>query len=162
MGTEWPMSADCPVGPAILVHHVGQGTVLTCAASPDYATASEHAITEARTLFGNAFRSLLPQRRVDVTAPANVEVVVTDQPEARKLRVHLLAYHPTPRTTPQENRPFALPGLIEDTPLYRVRVDLSASPREVSFVDPTTQWRWGGRKIEATVEQIHDGLVIGY
>ena len=50
MGTEWPMSADKPVGPAVLINQVGNGTVLTLAASPDFATASEHPIVEARKL----------------------------------------------------------------------------------------------------------------
>jgi hypothetical protein len=49
-GKDWPMSADCPVGPAILVNRVGQGTVLTIAVSPDYATASDLHIVEARKI----------------------------------------------------------------------------------------------------------------
>ena len=55
MGTEWPMSPDRPVGPAVLVNTYGSGRVVTCAGSPDYATASEHALVEDRTLFRNLF-----------------------------------------------------------------------------------------------------------
>ena len=37
---DWPLSADAPVGPAMLLNQVGKGKVLTIAASPDWATAS--------------------------------------------------------------------------------------------------------------------------
>jgi len=93
--TDWPMSADAPVGPAILVNRVGQGEVLTFAVSPDFATASEHPIVEARRLLCQAVRSLNPNPRIRITAPANVEAVVTDDAAARTLRVHLLAWIPT-------------------------------------------------------------------
>ncbi len=36
MGTEWPLSADKPVGPAVLINQVGDGTVLTLAGSPGF------------------------------------------------------------------------------------------------------------------------------
>ncbi|MCA9198852.1 MAG: hypothetical protein KDA87_14995, partial [Planctomycetales bacterium] len=120
MGTEWPMSADVSVGPAVLVNAFGKGMVVTCAGSPDFATASEHALVEDRVLFRNLFRALQTKRRVVVDAPANVEAVITDDMNSRTLRIHLLAYNATPRTTPQTNRPYVLPGMIEDEPIYRV------------------------------------------
>ena len=63
-GTDWPMSADAPVGPALLVHRLGKGTVVTIAASPDFATASEHHVVEARKLLRNAVRFLNPRPAV--------------------------------------------------------------------------------------------------
>ena len=131
MGTEWPMSAGEDVGPAVLLNRVGLGLVATCAASPDYASASEHALVEDRQLFHNLFRMLHPQSRVTIEAPANVEAVVTDDPTARQLRIHFLAYNPTPRTTPQQNRPYILPGLIEDLPIFRAKVTTEAEILEV-------------------------------
>jgi hypothetical protein len=166
MGTEWPMSADSPVGPAVLVHRIGKGTVLTLAASPDFATGGEHALVEARTLLGNAIRLLHPAPRVRVTAPANVEAVVTDDPDRRILRVHLIAYNPTPRSTPSKNRPFVLPGLIEDAPIFRVSLELSeelaGSLAGVEAVNPATVLRGEGRNVEATIEDIHEVLLIRY
>jgi hypothetical protein len=160
MGTEWPMNADAPVGPALLVHHVGQGRVVTCAASPGYATASEHAIVEARRLLVNAARLLRPSARIDIQAPANVEAVVTHDPPAGKLRVHFIAYNPTPRTTPPNNRPYVLPGLIEDAPIYRVTVTLAETPSEVAALEPDTQVHVDGNRIQATINAIHDVLII--
>ena len=84
-GTSCADERPPPVGPAILVNHVGQGIVLTLAGSPDFATASEHHIVEARRLLRNAVRFLDPTPRLKVTAPANVESVVTDDPATRTL-----------------------------------------------------------------------------
>ena len=162
MGTDWPMSADSPVGPAILVNQIGKGAVLTLAASPDFATASEHAIVEARTLLRNAIRLLHPAPRVRVTAPANVEVVVTDDSRHRKLRVHCIAYNATPRTTPGKNRPFTLPGLVEEAPIFRVGLELADEPKEVEAVNPLTTVLRKGRRVEATVEDIHEVLILSY
>lgn len=162
MGTEWPMSAEEPVGPAVLINHVEKGTVFTFASSPDYATASEHAVVEARKLLRNAFQYLQVKPRVQIQAPANVEAVVTDDPQQRKLRVHFIAYNSTPRTTPQRNRPFVLPGLIEDQPIYRVKLVFQTPPHEVVAVNPTTTISHRDNCLEAQIEDIHDVLVIGY
>ena len=152
MGTEWPMSADTPVGPAVLINRVGEGLVATCSGSPDYATASEHALVEDRVLFRNLVRSLMPKRRVVVDAPANVEAVVTDDPNTRTLRVHLLAYNPTPRTTPQNNRPYVLPGMIEDEPIYRVTISANGI-RTAKALDTTTSIKMSDGKVEAIVRR---------
>ena len=100
-GTEWPMSAEAAVGPAILVNHLGKGTVLTFAGSPDSATASEHHIVETRKLLRKAVRFLNPTPRIEITAPANVEAVVTDDPATRTLRVRFIAYNSPPQTMPR-------------------------------------------------------------
>ncbi len=161
-GTEWPMSADSPVGPAILVNALGKGSVLTFAGSPDFATASEHHIVEARRLLADAVRGLHPRPRVRITAPANVEAVVTDDPAARTLRVHLLAYNSTPQTTPAKERPYVLPGLIEDAPMYRVSVTFAGPFRKAAALARTTILKRRGRTLEATVADIHEVIVVRY
>lgn len=161
-GTEWPMSADSPVGPAVLLNPLGKGSVLTFACSPDYATASEHQVVEARQLLTRAARLLNPRPRIQVKAPASVEVVVRDEPTTRTLRVHLLGYNPTPQTTPERNRPFVLPGLIEDAPLYRATVQLAQAPQSVQALNPTTVLKKTRNTIEATINDIHEVLVIRY
>ena len=162
MSTEWPMSAGSPVGPAILINSLGKGLVVTCAAAPDYASAGEHALVENRILFRNLVRMLQPDPRVIVNAPANVEAVVTDDAELRQLRVHLLGYNPTPRTTPQKDRPYILPGLIEDKPIFRVKLTLADEIVRVNALHRQTQLRVTGRSIEATIEDVHEVLVIEY
>ncbi len=161
-GTDWPMSADSPVGPAILLNQVGKGKVLTFACSPDYATASEHHIVEARRLLANAIRMLNPNPRVRIAAPATVEAVVTENPEEKTIRIHLLGYNSPPQTTPPVNRPFVLPSLIEDAPLYRVTVECAEPFRTISAINPSTELRQSERRIEATIQDIHETLVIKY
>ena len=161
-GTDWPMSADASVGPAMLLHTVGRGTVLTFAASPDFATASEHHIVEARRLLRNAVRLLNPTPRVRITAPAYVETVVTDDAASRTLRVHLLGYSSPPQTTPPKDRPFVLPMPIEDAPMYRVVIETSASIKQAAAWNKTTKLTQASHRVEAVVNDIHDTLVLRY
>ncbi len=162
MGTDWPMSAGAVVGPGLLVHRLGKGTVITCAGSPDFATASEHAIVEARILFRNVVRALHSKSRIKISAPVNVEAVVTDDEQSRTLRIHYLAYNPTPRTTPAKNRPFVLPGMIEETPIFRTSLVLPKAPQKVTATNPSTQIRIKGQRIDAIIEDIHEVLAISY
>jgi hypothetical protein len=161
-GTDWPMSADTPIGPAILLNEVGKGKVLTFTCSPDYATASEHHIVEARRFLANAVRFLNPKPRVRITAPVNVEAVVTDDPSARVLLVHLLGYNSPPQTTPPKNRPYVIPGLIEDAPMYRVSLELAAPLKNASAFSRSTKLQQSGQRIVATVNDIHEVIMVKY
>ncbi|MBN1818526.1 MAG: beta-galactosidase trimerization domain-containing protein [Sedimentisphaerales bacterium] len=161
-GTEWPMSADTPVGPAILLNRIGKGVVLTFACSPDWATASEHYIVETRCLLANAIRFLHPEPRIRIEAPTTVQTVVTDDPAAKTLRIHLLGYNSPPQTTPGQNRPFILPGLIEDAPMYRIRVALPKPIRYIDAVGSSSQIRRKGRFAEVLIHDIHEILIVKY
>ena len=161
-GTDWPMSADSPVGPAILLNRIGKGKVLTFTCSPDYATASDHHIVEARRLLANAIRLLNPEPRIRITAPVNIETVVTDEPSKRILRIHLLGYNSPPQTTPPKNRPYILPGLIEDAPMYRVSLDFADFVKHASAFNKTTNLQQNGRRIVVTVNDIHEIIIVKY
>jgi hypothetical protein len=161
-GTDWPMSADSPVGPAVLLNRIGKGKVLTFACSPDYATASDHHIVEARRLLANAIRLLNPEPRIRITAPVNIEVVVTDEQSKRIFRIHLLGYNSPPQTTPPKNRPYILPGLIEDTPMYRVSLEFAKPVKHVSAFNKSTNLKQDGRRIVATVNDIHEIIIVRY
>ena len=160
--TDWPLSAREEVGPAALWHRLGKGTVLTLAASPDAATAGEHHIVEARRLFANAVRLLHPRPRVRVDAPANVEAVVTDDPANRTLRIHLIAYNATPQATPMKERPYIMPGLIEDTPIFRATIELRDGLKTAKPLNRSTQLKKRGNRVEVTIADIHDVIVCRY
>jgi hypothetical protein len=159
---DWPLSARNVVGPAVLLHSVGKGRVLTFAGSPETATAGEHHIVETRKLFANAVRFLNPTPRIRITAPANVEAVVTDDPATRTLRVHLIAYNATPQTTPVKERPYVLPGLIEDAPMYRATLELQDGLKGVKSLNRTTQLRKRSNRVEVIVADIHETLQCRY
>jgi hypothetical protein len=159
---EWPLSARKVVGPAVLINQIGKGKVLTFAGSPDKATAGEHHIVETRKLFANAVRFLNPNPRVRITAPANVEAVITDDPNERLLRIHLIAYNPTPQTTPVKNRPFVLPGLIEDTPIFRAQLEFRDEIKSVIALNPNTIVNVQNGIAQVTIEDIHEVIQCRY
>ena len=159
---DWPLSADAPVGPAILLNRIGQGSVLTFAGSPDWATASDHHLTETRRLLANAVRLLNPAPRITIEAPATVQSVVTDDPTTRTLRIHLLGYNAPPQTTPAKERPYVLPVPIEDAPLYRVTVRAAKPFRRAAAVGTSTVVKRRGQHVEALVNDIHECLLLSY
>jgi hypothetical protein len=161
-GTDWPMSAEAPVGPAMVLNKLGKGRVLTIAASPDVASAGEHPIVEARKLLANAVCFLVPRPRIRIGAPTFVEAVVTEEPSAQQLRVHFLAYSPTPNTTPPRNRPYVVPGLIEDPPSYTARIELNDPPRAVRAWGKDTKVEINGSTIEVRIQDIHEVVSISF
>ena len=161
-GTGWPMSAEAAVGPAILLNRVGKGAVLTFAGSPDFATASEHHIIEARRLLRNAVHFLNPQPRVQITAPATVETVVSDDPASRTLRIHFIAYNSPPQTIPAQHRPYVLPALIEEAPLYRAAVTLRDGLKSAKAWNSSTQLQRRANRVELTIGEIHEVVALKY
>jgi hypothetical protein len=161
-GTTFPNSADVKVGPALLVNRRGKGTVVCLACGPDYATAGEYPVPEARLLLRNVIRWLNPEPLVDISAPQNVEAVVTDDSERRTMRVHLLGYLSPPACTPANNRPFVIPPLVEDVPLYRATVTVRRPIRKVEALNKDTELLVEGNRIKALVNDIHEVLVIRY
>jgi len=159
---DWPLSADSRVGPAILLNNVGKGKVLTIAASPDWATASDHHIVEARKLLANAVHLLHPSPRVRITAPSTVETVVTDDPASRTLRIHLLGYNAPPQTTPAKERPYVLPSLIEDAPIYRVGLTFGQPVKRCTSFNKSTILKRRGAVVEAQVNDIHEIIELRY
>lgn len=159
---DWPLSPRNVVGPAVLIHSIDKGKVLTFAGSPDQATAGEHHIIEARKLFSNAVRQLNPNPRVRIDAPSNVEAVVTDDPEEKRLHIHLIAYNPTPQTTPKKDRPYVLPGLIEDKPMFRVRLNIRDKLIGAECMNPTTVIKMKENALELIVEDIHEVIQCRY
>ena len=161
-GTDWPMSADAPVGPAMLRNRFGAGEVITFCGSPDYAVASEHGIAEARRLLRAAVRLLHPQPRLEIDAPVSVEAVVTDDAASRTLRIHLLGYHAPPQTMPVRERPYVLPALMEDRPVFRAVIRLRDEPQSVQTINADTVLRRDGQRIELLVSDVHETVLVKY
>jgi hypothetical protein len=162
-GTDWPMSADVVVGPAILLHDVGEGKVLTLAGSPDFATASEHHLVETRRLLARSVQSLHPNPRVRIQAPTHVQTVVTQEADQRILRVHLLAYVSPPQSIPSTNRPYVLPALMEENePTYRVVMEFDRPIQEAKAWNPSTQLQSTPRRVEAILHDVHEVLIFKF
>jgi hypothetical protein len=157
-GFDWPLSADAPVGPAILVNRFGKGTVVTFAASPDFASASEHPVVEARLLLSNAARWLDPRPLVRVEAPVNVESVITR--EGERIRVHLLGYAPPANPMPPSNRPYVIPALLEDAPMYKATIRFSRPVRTARALGKGTRVEHSGNVVQVLVNDVHEVLVV--
>jgi hypothetical protein len=87
---------------------------------------------------------------------------VTDDAANRILRIHLLGYNSPPQTTAAQNRPYVLPGLIEDAPTYRIHIELASEIKHATAWNKATVLKHRGNSVEATVSDIHDVLVLGY
>ena len=159
-GTHFPMSANItnPLGPAILVNRVGSGKVVTLACSPGEAATSEFHISEARHLLTNATRYLQPNPMITVEAPAFVESVITR--EGNKLRVHFIARIEPSATTPIKGRPAVLPTMMEDTPLYRVRIKCEDRLKQAFAFDKVTDIQFSKHEVTALIEDVHEVLVL--
>jgi hypothetical protein len=161
-GTDWPMSAGDAVGPAILVNRVGSGTVVTFACSPDYSAASEHHVAEARKLLINAVQFLNPGPLIEITAPANVEAIVTDDHARWTLRVHLIGYNAPAQTMVAQNRPYVQPALMEQPAMYRASITCSFPIRNVTKLNASTTLVRQASVVKAIVEDVHETIVIRY
>ncbi|MEM7147862.1 MAG: hypothetical protein AAF591_22355 [Verrucomicrobiota bacterium] len=161
-GTRFPISADTanPVGRAVLINKVGKGQVLTFACSPGEAATSEFHITEARQLLPNAVRLLSPEPSFTVDAPAFVESVVTR--EGTTVRFHFIARIEPSAATPVTGRPAVLPTMMEDTPLFRIRIDCQRTPKSVSSFSAKTQLTTEKLEITAVIEDVHEVLLLEF
>ncbi len=162
-GTDWPMSADQPVGPAVLIHSYGEGKVVYLPCSPDGAVASEHAMTEDRLLLRNAVRYLYPHPRVEIEAPRNIETVITDDPDERFVRIHFLGYLTPPNHTPAKNRPYVLPALIEEPPLFRAEVRCAMPIYAHEALNPETIFLNKTKTgFEVQIQDVHEVVLLRY
>jgi hypothetical protein len=161
-GLPWPMSAGEKLGPAILINRLGNGRVVTFAGSPGQAVAGEHHIVEVRRLMRNVIRWLNPEPLLYIEAPSNVEIVISDDTANRRIRVHCLGYNPTPQTTPPTNRPYVLPGLIEDSPIFRIAIRTKRTLKTIHATNNETRITREGSRILATVPDVHEVLVLEY
>jgi len=155
-----PNSADSPVGPALLVNAVGKGKVVCIAGAPDFACASEHPIPEARALLRNMVRYLHPEHVVEVTAPQNVESVIMEDADNKALYIHLIGYQSPPQCTPSKDRPYVLPSLIEDAPMYAARITVRRPFTQARALNPHTQVHVDGNTVDLVVNDIHEAVVV--
>lgn len=160
-GTDFPSSAGAVVGPAALLNTLGKGRVLTLACSPDAATASEYDTVEARKLLSNAVRFLNPEPAVEVDAPLNIETTITDDPESRTIRVHFVGYLAPPATT-SAKRPWVIPDLVEDEPIYRATVRVRRDIKGAKAFSPGTKVAVEGNLVRVEAETIHEVVAIPY
>jgi len=88
--------------------------------------------------------------------------VVPDEPGTRTLRVHFLAYTSLPQATPATGRPYVLPGLMEDAPLFRASVQTRFPIKGVTALNRSTQVKRAGDTVAVLIDDVHDVLTLRY
>ena len=95
---------------------------------------------------------------ITVEAPTFVESVITR--EGNKLRVHFIARIEPSATTPIKGRPAVLPTMMEDTPLYRVRIKCEDRLKQAFAFDKVTDIQFSKHEVTALIEDVHEVLVL--
>ena len=81
-------------------------------------------------------------------------------PATRTLRVHFIAYNPTPQTTPERNRPYVLPGLVEDAPMFKATIVLAQTPRDAQTLNPATRLDHQENRLDLTIADVYEVALI--
>ena len=88
--------------------------------------------------------------------------MVTTDPGDLVWRIHLVGYVSPPACTgpgrPHAN--FILPSLIEDLPLYQVRISFNRSVVEVQTLNRETKISQSANEIVLTVTDIHETVIV--
>jgi hypothetical protein len=153
-------SAWKTVGPAVFLHHFGQGRTVYVALGPDVAYGGRDFQPEQRILLRNLVRYLHPNPALKVEAPLTTEVVVTQDRRSRKYILHFIGYHAN-RGRVGMVTPYA-PTVGEEQPLYRARVWIPEPPRQVGRLSQKTQISQEGNVISLQIEEVHEAVIISY
>ncbi len=156
------MSADKAIGPAVLLNQCGKGKVIYAPCSPDAAFIGDYRMPEHRHFIRNLIRLLNPNPEVLITAPANVEIVVTQDVRRKRLLVHFLCFSGPATATaaafPQGKR--VLPTLMEEAMHYEANITINRPFSRVAAVGQGTRVVKKGDTVRMTTSNIHEILVI--
>jgi hypothetical protein len=156
------MSPDKAVGPAVLVNRRGKGTILCVPCVLDAAYAGDYRMPEHRNLLRNLIRFLNPHPKVLIQAPANVEAVVTQDAERKRLLVHLLCFHapPTFSSAAFPNGKRVLPPIMEEPDAYEAKITANVPFVKASAAGPGAKVVRRGNEVRLATSSIHEVLVI--
>ena len=87
---------------------------------------------------------------------------ITDDPANRTLRVHLLGYNAPPQTTPANERPYVLPGLIEDEPIYQTSIALDRPIKRAAAFGTSSELKRHGNRLDMLIRGVHEVIIIRY
>ncbi len=63
---------------------------------------------------------------------------------------------------PAQNRPYVLPALIEEAPIYRATITLHDCPKSAKAWNPKTKLRRRANRVNLTIEDIHEVVMLKY
>lgn len=151
------MSPEKRVGPAMIVNEFGKGKAILIPCQPDAAFIEKYRMPEHRNLIRNAVRFLNPTPPVVVSAPVNVETLITRDERRNRILVHLLAFWAPPTATAAtfDKGRQVLPPMMEEAIEYTASIQLHRGFSKVS-ASRSAQLDITGRQVRITTPEIHE------
>jgi hypothetical protein len=152
------MSPNRPFGPAIFVNSAGKGRTVLAPCAVDAAFIGRYRVPEHRNLLRNIVRLLNPSPAVRVSAPANVECVVTQDRSTTSLLVHFLSFSaPATAATPVfTSGRTVLPPCMEEPSWYEATLITNSTPASAAALSPATKLNVVGNRISLFTRAIHE------
>ncbi len=158
------MSAGEVIGPAVMLNQHGTGNVIFVPCSPDAAFIGDYRMPEHRHLIRNLVRYLNPKPAILVTAPLNVEIVITRDEERSRLLIHFLCFSGPATATAAAfpNGKRVLPTLMEEPIHYAATIKIHRPFARVTVVGPDAHLTRKGDSLRLATSAVHEILVIHF
>ena len=148
------------VGPALTRRRFGRGEALYVPFSPETAYISSSSLPEQRVFANNVISSALPEQRIVVSAPLNVEAVITrDRAHDRTYFVHFIGFVGV-RDGQSQAASQILAPVMEEMWRYRAEVRMPQSIRRANAHSGDTMVRVDGTTVLVETGEIHDVIAI--
>lgn len=149
------------VGPALVFNTYGKGQCIYLALPVDAAYVSGYPLVEHRHLIANLLRALDPDPPVRISAPANVETVVTREKNSQRHIIHFVQFQGIRDAGGSRDRTFEVP-LMDESVFYQARMDFNRPVREARPAGSNSRVRATGNKVILETNGIHEAVVIDY
>ena len=63
---------------------------------------------------------------------------------------------------PAKNRPYVIPGLIEEAPMFEATVEVADKLKGATALNSTTVIKRQGNRVKAVIQDIHEVLVLRF
>jgi hypothetical protein len=154
-----PESPTRLLGPAIARNQYGKGRVIYLPFDLTLTYASMDAQQEHRHLLKALAQELLGQRELAVEAPTTVEAVQIYDDKRKRYVIHLIGYN-AGRHQSYSNFKRGEP-IINDAPMYRVKITTKAKIQKVQPMRPTTTIvETAPHSVSLIVESVHEAVQI--
>ncbi|MBV8819958.1 MAG: alpha-L-fucosidase [Acidobacteriaceae bacterium] len=147
------------VGPAMVRRRMGRGEVVYVPFSPEAMYMSDSPLPEHRMFVRNVLESLLPQPDVSVSAPLNIESVLTFDSSLKRFIIHLIGFIGVRDAHTTATNQSLVP-LMEEMWRYRARINLQTPPKRATVFSRESDVRLQGTTVELDGSQIHEIVVL--
>jgi len=147
------------VGPALVRRRFGRGETAYLPFSAEAMYMSDSPLPEHRMFIRNVISSLLPPPIISVSAPLNIESVITFDRSRNRHIIHFIGFVGL-RDAHSTSTNLSLVPLMEEMWRYRARVRLDSPVRKALAATPNTEVRVQGTTVEIDTAQVHEALIV--